>query len=110
MSGARPTRGWVTDGDLSAREHFVYRAFDAAGALLYIGRTKHPRRRWVQHQKAGAPWVPLTASCRMTGPLDYVAAHRLESELIASGQPRFNRRGLRGTADPRSFSTVGGVA
>lgn len=97
------TRRWVADADPTAREHFVYRVFDANGYLLYIGRTKSPRSRWGQHQRDRAAWMEFAASCRMVGPLDYLSAHRLERELIVRECPAYNKRGTLGTTDPRSI-------
>lgn len=41
--------------DLSAAVHALYRFRDDSGALLYVGITNNPGRRWTEHQKS-KPW------------------------------------------------------
>ena len=71
------------------RRHFVYRAFAADGALLYVGCTMDPKRRRYEHKLSSA-WFPLMASVRLTGPLDEVTAKRLEKDAIRTEGPRYN--------------------
>lgn len=39
--------------DVEHRPHFVYRAYNATGRLLYVGCTVDLRRRWYEHF---TPW------------------------------------------------------
>lgn len=98
--GPQRTRGWTTDMDTTIREHFVYRVYDAAGSLLYVGRTKRPNLRWAEHIKSGAPWVTAAARFRVVGPLPYAPAHQLEQRVIRTERPLHNIYGLRGGFTP----------
>ena len=41
---------------LEVRTHYVYRAFDAVGHLLYIGCTVNPSGRMTQHRRSSEWW------------------------------------------------------
>ncbi|MCW2957180.1 MAG: hypothetical protein JWO69_2049 [Thermoleophilia bacterium] len=69
-------------------ERFVYRLFDATGALLYIGRSGNVAARVVQHGKK--PWGPRIASVTTEGPyLGTIAAEAAESVAIEAERPPF---------------------
>lgn len=38
------------------QRHALYRFFDATGALLYVGITNNPGRRWTEHQQRKTWW------------------------------------------------------
>lgn len=46
------------------RPHAVYRHWNAAGELLYVGTTSDPDRRWAAHY--WQPWRPLVAASQVT--------------------------------------------
>lgn len=54
--------------DLEKRPHYLYRHYDAAGQLLYIGLTTCPETRpWV---KADRPWLPQSVRCEISDPIN----------------------------------------
>lgn len=89
------------------RNHFVYRAYDEAGRLLYVGVTRSPstRRAWHRYNSA---WFTDVTSVRMTGPLPASDARDLEFRLICDEAPLHNISG-RPTREPRPVVN-GGVS
>lgn len=75
--------------DPERREHFVYRAFDAAGDLLYVGCTMRPNLRAQEH-RGQSKWFHLAASFKMSGPYNYETGRRIEREAIQTESPLFN--------------------
>lgn len=73
--------------DPALREHFVYRAYDAAGRLLYVGCSKQPQKRWAEHRTNRADWVPLAARFRLSGPYNYDTARELERVALRDEYP-----------------------
>lgn len=71
------------------REHFVYRAFDLHGRLLYVGCTMRLAERWAEH-RAWSRWASRARRFRISGPYNYDTARRLEREAVRSEHPRFN--------------------
>lgn len=72
------------------REHFVYRAYDAAGRLLYVGCTRRPIARWKQHRKMGG-WADDAVRFHVAGPYNYDTGRYLERHGIRTENPRHNR-------------------
>jgi hypothetical protein len=72
------------------RPHFLYRAFDAEGQLLYIGRTWEPWRRFSSHGQS--PWRPFAARVEWEFVGDYEAAKQAEAHAIRSEHPIHNVR------------------
>lgn len=72
------------------RVHYVYRALDADGRVLYVGQTRRPKGRYWQH-KNSSEFFQYTARWRVTGPLDGEAARDLEVSEIARHDPPYNR-------------------
>lgn len=88
------------------RDHYVYRAYDKDGQVLYVGVTKRPRGRYWQHKRRSA-FIRRAVRWRVTGPLDKWKAEELESVEIARLNPPFNIRGrargrmlIRAAAEP----------
>lgn len=75
--------------DPGLREHFVYRAFDADGALLYVGCSLNPEARHREH-RGQSRWYPLAATFKMQGPYNYDTARQIERDAIRTESPRFN--------------------
>jgi len=80
------------------RTHWVYRALDREGRVLYVGCTKQPRKRWSQHKTDRANWVPYVCRWRLSGPYVHETARRIETAEQARLQPywgqipgRYNR-------------------
>lgn len=69
------------------REHFVYRIYDAAGRLLYVGCTKRPEKRWAEHHADLSRWVHEAARFRLSGPYNYDTARELERLALRDEYP-----------------------
>jgi len=73
------------------RDHFVYRAWDEFGLLLYVGCTKQPTVRWKQHKTSEqALWTQYAQRFLLSGPYERKTALRLEGEAIDGESPYFN--------------------
>lgn len=86
----------------------LYRFFDPAGNLLYVGVTSRPRDRWHVHSKR-APWWPLVASVSITDErMKEVKARRVETAAIHSERPLHNvAKTLRPSSTPHGGLTEG---
>lgn len=83
--------------------HYLYRVFDADGALLYIGTTTDWRKRIRRHLAAWAPWSTEFAIIDvdiLVGVTTTKAAHAAELAAIASEAPWHNVIGQRQARDP----------
>lgn len=78
----------LADRDL-IRDHYVYRAFDEFGLLLYIGCTKQPEMRWKQHVSASA-WTQYAQRFTLAGPFTRKKALSIEAAAIEAEEPHFN--------------------
>ena len=77
----------------AAGHHLLYRLFDAAGSLLYVGITWTPRERWRKHRRR-SPWWPLVAAAVVECYPSENAALRRELAAIKAEAPRCNKRGV----------------
>lgn len=80
--------------------HYVYRCYDAAGRLLYVGCTFHVKSRLAAHRHgSGAAkasrWLQVTmAAYEVEGPYPTKEAGlAAEAAAIRTEQPLFNRQG-----------------
>lgn len=71
------------------REHFVYRAYDHTGGLLYVGCSRSMESRAKEH-KTASEWFDLAASFKIAGPFNYETARELERIAIATERPLYN--------------------
>lgn len=92
--------------DPNRREHFVYRVFDDAGRLLYVGCTMRPRARLADHRASYAKWLDRAASVRMVGPTDYATARQWEREALRDEYPAYGNTPQRQSADRRSGAWI----
>lgn len=69
------------------RDHFVYRVFDAASQLLYIGCTKRLDKRWVEHQSERPQMVARAATFKLQGPFPRAVARQMELHALRSEEP-----------------------
>ncbi|MFF9309952.1 GIY-YIG nuclease family protein [Streptomyces sp. NPDC014748] len=67
----------------------LYRLFDKAGALLYIGISVSPEQRWVQHSD-DKPWWSEVARIEFDWHATRAEALRREAEAIRAEKPRHN--------------------
>lgn len=72
---------------MSIRDHFVYRVYDAAGQLLYVGCTKRLDKRWAEHKAERPGMVAAARRFRLQGPFARVTARELERVAIRSEEP-----------------------
>ena len=78
------------------RSHFVYRMFDSAGRLLYIGCTKDIVRRVRSHRSDNRHFFHRIYRISQQGPYPRGRALEIERRLIEELRPDFNS-----TADRR---------
>lgn len=81
----------------------LYRHYDAAGVLLYVGISLNAISRLNQHRKS--PWTNRIARVEISTYRNRASALRAEAWIIASELPLFNQR-KRGDA-PMSNAEVG---
>ncbi|SHL73996.1 GIY-YIG nuclease family protein [Streptomyces yunnanensis] len=67
----------------------LYRVFDAAGKLLYIGISQNPDVRFGQHSQT-KPWWPEVAERRVEWHDTRAEAAKTEKEAIRAEQPYWN--------------------
>jgi hypothetical protein len=82
---------------MAPRVPTVYRFYDAAGVLLYVGSTWRPHMRWRQHQSK--PWFPEVTDVRVEQFSDLEAMREAERQAIHREQPRHNVLGRRRSED-----------
>lgn len=82
------------------RDHFVYRAIDSSGRLLYVGCTGKPWKRWLEH-RSGSLWADYVARFRVAGPYEKATARRIERAAIHTEDPIFNGESLVNRAETR---------
>ncbi|NIL77676.1 hypothetical protein RhoFasB10_03827 [Rhodococcus sp. B10] len=71
------------------RNHFVYRAFDKDGRLLYVGCSSRPLTRWNEHRSSSPWWTSKARTFRMQGPYCYRTARGIEREALRSEDPLY---------------------
>jgi predicted GIY-YIG superfamily endonuclease len=69
----------------------LYRLYDSAGELLYIGVTSNPQVRWGQH-KSEKPWWPQVARKTLEWLPTRDEALDAEPRAIVSERPRYNKQ------------------
>lgn len=73
------------------RDHWVYRAWDADGRLLYIGCTKNLKQRRAAHATGtDSDWYPFATRFRAYGPYTYETARAIERQAIETEESYFN--------------------
>lgn len=75
----------------TVRDHFVYRAFDVDGQVLYIGCTQNLKQRWRSHHYERPAVVLAAVRCKIQGPFTKSKALAIEAAAIRSENPPFNR-------------------
>lgn len=76
--------------DAAPGRHGVYVAFDAAGEVLYIGRTQNLEERLRGHRWT-SEWHQRMRSIEWTPCVDLVEARRVEKSLISAFRPATNQ-------------------
>lgn len=74
---------------LRSSEQYLYRFFDAAGELLYIGIAQNFLTRWKQH-KIDKHWFPEVATFTVEKHPDRASVETAERDSILSERPRYN--------------------
>lgn len=69
--------------------HFLYRVFDDEHALLYVGCTVDPQRRFAEH-RSRAPWFARADHVEWEAHPNRIAARRAERETIRREEPEHN--------------------
>lgn len=97
--------------DLAAKPHTVYRCFNVAGALLYVGCTHDLKKRLAQHRGQStnplsrAPWYDLVAVVTTEEHPDAASGYAREAEVVRDERPAFNVA-YHGKPSPRAFGFV----
>jgi len=71
---------------------FLYRFYDDAGVLLYVGVSQRPFQRFAGHDRS-AKWITQAAACRLERFPTRSEALRAETLAIWSEQPIHNIQG-----------------
>jgi hypothetical protein len=79
----------------------VYRHFDGAGTLLYVGCAKDPDERLRTHRRS-SPWAADIAKITVEWHPDRAAALAAEDKAIATEYPKWNVRGACARPDPEA--------
>jgi predicted GIY-YIG superfamily endonuclease len=74
---------------LTNRSHVLYRMYDSARQLLYVGITFDPRTRWKAHGEDKAWWTDVS-SIDVQHFTSRTAADRAERRAIRSDRPLYN--------------------
>ena len=83
----------------------VYRAYDGAGALLYVGATRNKRQRMSAHEHS-SPWWARACRVDFRDYQDAARADRIEGRAIRPLRPEFN---VMEQVDQRARRTVSGA-
>lgn len=81
------------DIDHAAERYHVYHLYDAAGILLYVGRSCQPLVRLKAHHKS-ADWAARVAGIEGHGPYTWAEAVKRERVDILRMQPPHNVDGV----------------
>lgn len=76
---------------LTLRAHALYRFYDAAGDLLYVGLTADPGTRWKTHSRQKEWWHEVT-TIRVEHFPDRVSVEAAERHAIQTERPRYNSK------------------
>ena len=68
----------------------LYRAYDRADRLLYIGATVNLNRRLSQHRRQGSMWLPLAVTIESREYPTKADALKAEAAAIRAESPLFN--------------------
>lgn len=75
---------------MTERTHYVYRCYDASGALLYVGCTKDPAARRTAHRHSlASSWFADVARVKLCGPYPKDVAFRIERETQIAEGPKW---------------------
>ena len=69
--------------------HAVYRLYDTAGDLLYVGMSHDPELRW-KSLASTKPWWPKVARKTVEWVGDFPATRDVEASAIKDERPRYN--------------------
>lgn len=72
----------------------LYRLFDAAEQLLYVGISTQPETRWTQHA-ADKPWWPLVQHRKLEWHPNRKAAEDAELAAVQTEEPLYNTAGAK---------------
>lgn len=72
--------------------HYVYRYFDREGRLLYVGCSKNPWQRYVNHQNDSRIWIHEVVRGRISVFPSKVEALAAEKAAIIAEKPAYNVR------------------
>lgn len=83
-----------TTARLEAADHYLYRAFNSDGNLLYVGRAINVDARFKAHKQTSG-WYRQMAYRTIEGPFSYADIKRVELDAIYAEDPPWNAQGSR---------------
>jgi hypothetical protein len=83
---------WPQKCERCLHRNYVYRCFDDAGRLIYIGSTCNEYSRFTFH-RGRTPWWPSVARVKKEEYPTLFEARQAEAKAIAAEQPLHNRYG-----------------
>lgn len=92
---------------LDAKPTCLYRLYNSAGALLYVGITSDIGRRWKEHRPEHHDWWPQVAERRVVWYLERAHAWHAERESVRVERPLHNHETaghIAGTLAPQLFT------
>lgn len=75
---------------MTREQHVLYRFFDDAGTLLYVGITNSPRSRLRDH-RAYSPWWDRSTTITLTRFSNRIELEAAELDAIKTEHPKYNR-------------------
>ncbi|WIC40283.1 GIY-YIG endonuclease [Gordonia phage Holliday] len=84
-----PKRPAVVPEPSKTQGQFLYRFYNRAGVLLYVGITDNPLRRWKEHSKS-KPWWPEVSQLTQDWYPDRASVEAAERHFIVNEHPKYN--------------------
>lgn len=86
-----------------SRRAAVYRLYDAAGTLLYIGSAYDPDARWAQHKTTKEWWSDVVSHTLAWQP-SREQAFAVEAAAIRAEKPKHNQVGIGPSKEPQPIT------
>lgn len=91
--------------NLRANTNVLYRFYDEADQLLYVGVTNDPARRFSQHESDKPWWIKVASIKLQRGFANRMELEAAEIAAIEAERPRYNRAHAAGVLETLRFNT-----